>query len=211
MTQIERNWQFVENYHEEPEAMVRARQHSLELGVESVSSATAAQLAQLAQLTRARQICEVGTGVGVSGIALLSRNDECDLTTIDIESEYLASARESFTDAGVASARIRAISDDALRVLPKMNLNSYDIVHLDASPTDILELVEHALKIVRPGGLIVVSHALQNGDVSNPSNRDQVTADFRTLLNEIATSPAVSSTLSSVGDGLLTITKLELT
>lgn len=210
MSQIERNWQFVEQYHAETDASQRARKLSLELGVEPVSSALAAQLALLTQLSRARQICEIGTGVGVSGLAMLSLNDEADLTTIDIESEHLRAAKENFATAGIASARVRTIAGDALAVLPRMNLNSYDVVLVDADPVSMLEYVEYGLKIVRPGGLILIPHALWHGKVAEPAVRDDITADFRTLLHEIATSPAVSSTLSPVGDGLLAITKLEL-
>lgn len=210
MSHLERNWQFVEQYHAETDAAQRARKLSLELGVEPVSSALAAQLALLTKLSRARQICEVGTGVGVSGLAMLSLNDEADLTTIDIESEYLRAAKENFSAAGIASARVRTIAGDALAVLPRMNLNSYDVVLVDADPVSMLEYVEYGLKIVRPGGLILIPHALWHGKVAEPAVRDDITADFRTLLHEIATSPAVSSTLSPVGDGLLAITKLEL-
>lgn len=210
MTQIERNWQYVEQFPAQSDAVQRARKLSLELGVEPVSAATAAHLAQLSQLTRARQICEIGTGVGVSGIALLSLNDEADLTTIDIESEHLKAAKENYAAAGIAIPRIRTIAGDALLVLPRMNLNSYDLVLVDADPASMLEYVEHALKIVRPGGVIAVPHALWQGKVADPTARDTITTDFRTLLEEIATSAAVSSTLSPVGDGLLSIVKREL-
>lgn len=210
MSQIERNWQFVEQYHTESEAVTQARRLSLELGVEPVTSAVAAQLTLLAMLSRARQICEIGSGVGVSGIALLAQNNNADLTTIDIESEHLRAAKENFAAAGIASPRIRTIAGDALQVLPRMNLNSYDIALIDADPLNMLEYVEHSLKIVRPGGLIIVPHALWHGKVADPVERDAITTDFRTLLNEIATSTAVTSVLSPVGDGLLTITKLEL-
>lgn len=210
MSQLERNWQYVEQFHADSDTTQVARKLSLELGVEPVGSAIAAQLAMLTKLTRARQICEIGTGVGVSGLAMLSLNDEADLTTIDIESEHLRAAKQNFAAAGVAAARVRTIAGDALAVLPRMNLNNYDVVLVDADPQNMLEYVEYGLKIVRPGGLILVPHALFNGKVAEPAARDDVTADFRTLLHEIATSPAVSSTLSPVGDGLLTITKLEL-
>lgn len=210
MSQIERDFQFVEHFPPQSDTEQRVRKISLELGVEPVSRATAAHLTQFASLTRARQICEIGTGVGVSGIALLALNDEADLTTIDIESEHLKAAKENFAAAGIALPRIRTISGDALLVLPRMNLNSYDLVLVDADPASMLEYVEHALKIVRPGGLICVPHALWQGHVSDPTSRDAITTDFRTLLDEIATSAAVSSTLSPVGDGLLTIVKREL-
>ncbi len=210
MTNHERNWQYVEQFHGDHEAIEHARRVALEMGVESVSAATAAELGLLSQLSRARQILEIGTGVGVSAIGLLSQNEEADLTTIDIESEHIRAAKENFEAAGINPARIRTIPGDALQVLPRMNLNSYDIVLIDADPLNMLEYVEHALKITRPGGLIVVPHALWQGKVADPVARDAITTDFRTLLQEIATSEVVSSVLSPVGDGLLTITKLDL-
>lgn len=211
MSYLERNWQYVEQFHAQSESEIAARKLSAELGVEPVSAAIAAQLGLITMLTNAQQILEIGTGVGVSSLALLSLNDEADLTTIDIESEHLRAAKEQFTLARIASGRIRAISGDALNVLPRMNLNSYDISLIDADPLNMLEYVEFSLKIVRPGGMIIVPHALWNGTVSDPAARGAITEDFRTLLNEIAQSDAVDSLLSPVGDGLLLITKRKTT
>jgi predicted O-methyltransferase YrrM len=211
MSYLERNWQFVEQFHEQSTTEIAARRLSAELGVEPVSSAIAAQLGLIAHLTNAQQILEIGTGVGVSSLALLSLNSSADLTTIDIESEYLRAAKEQFAEAHIASGRIRAISGDAVDVLTRMNLNSYDISLVDADPLNMLQYVEFSLKIVRPGGMIIVPHALWNGTVSDPAARGSITEDFRTLLSEIAQSDAGDSLLSPVGDGLLLITKRETT
>jgi predicted O-methyltransferase YrrM len=92
-------------------------------------------------------------------------------------------------------------------VLPRMNENSYDVVLVDADPAGVIEYVEHGLRLARTGGVVLVAHALWNGRVANPAAREAVTADFRTLLTEVSTSPAVISSLSTAGDGLLHLVK----
>ena len=82
-----------------------------------------------------------------------------------------------------------------------MNENSYDIVFVDADPGSVIEYVEHGLRLARPGGLVLVAHALWHGRVANPAARDATTTGFRTLLTEVSTSPAVISSLSTAGDG----------
>lgn len=211
MSSLERNWQFVEQFHAKAPAELRARRLSQEFGLDPVTSAIAAQLSLLTRLMSAQRMLEIGTGVGVSGLALLSGSQDATLTTIDIESEYLKAAKEHFTIAGFTPGQIRTIAGDALEVLPRMDLSSYDVALVDADPDNMLEYVEFSLRTVRPGGLIIVPHALWNGTVSDPAQRGQITEDFRTLLDEIAQSDAVDSQLSPIGDGLLVITKSETT
>lgn len=71
VSRLESNWQYAEQYPTETEAQVRARRLSLELGIEPVSRAVAAALSALVASSGARAILEIGTGVGVSGLAVL--------------------------------------------------------------------------------------------------------------------------------------------
>ncbi len=57
------------------------------------------------------------------------------------------------------------------------------------------------------GGTVLVPHALWKGRVANPAARDDVSVAFRTLLQEVSRSKAVTSALSPVGDGLLQLVK----
>jgi predicted O-methyltransferase YrrM len=93
-------------------------------------------------------------------------------------------------------------------VLPRMNDSSYDMVLVDADPHSVIEYVEHALRMVRTGGTVVVAHALWRGRVADPAQRDDTVGNFRTILREVAESSAVISSLSPVGDGLLQLTKI---
>jgi len=190
----------------EPDHIARARAHALELGADPVSPAVGAQCALLAAASAATNIVEIGTGAGVSGLWLLHGAPRAVLTTIDKEPEHLGVARQSFHDARIAPARARFITGRASDVLPRMNEASYDIVLVDADPEKVIEYVEHGLRLVRPGGTVLIPRVLHGGRVSDPVQRDAVTTAYRSLIQETQNSPAVIGALSIVGEGLLQLT-----
>jgi predicted O-methyltransferase YrrM len=203
------NWKYADYIVTESEAIAKARAQSLELGVEPLSPAMGAQVAVLAAAANAVNIVEIGTGAGVSGLWLLHSSSRSVLTSIDSEVEHLGYARQAFSDARIAANRVRLITGRALDVLPRMNENSYDVVYVDGDPAQVIENVEHGLRLARSRGTVLVPHALWRGRVADPAQRDDITSAFRTLVQEIASSTAVVSALSPVGDGLLQITKLD--
>jgi predicted O-methyltransferase YrrM len=202
------SWKYAEDFVVESETIATARAHSLEHGVEAVSPSQGAQLAVLAAATNAKAIIEIGTGFGVSGLWMFTGAPEATLTSIEIEIDFQQSARRAFAEFGIPANRTRLIAGRALEVLPRMNESSYDLVLVDADPGSIIEYVEHALRLVRVGGTVVVPHALWRGRVADPAQRDDTVIDFRTLLDGIARSTAVLSALSLAGDGLLQLTRV---
>lgn len=197
---------FVEEVTTEPESIARARAHALELGADPISAPIGAQIAVLAAATAALNIVEIGTGGGVSGLWLLHGSPRATLTTIDKEPEHLAAARSAFADAKIAPARARFITGRAADVLPRMNEASYDIVLVDADADGVIEYVEHALRLVRVGGTVLVPRVLAGGAVADPVRRDALTNSYRSLIQETQSSPAVLGALSIVGEGLLQLT-----
>jgi predicted O-methyltransferase YrrM len=204
----DQNFKFANELVVEPDVVQAARAQSLELGIDPVDAAVGSQAAVIAAATVARNILEIGTGAGVSGLWLLHGAPGATLTSIDLEADHQHHARAAFAEAGIPAARVRLIAGRARDVLPRMNENAYDVVLVDADPAGVIEYVEHALRLARPGGTVLVVHALWKGKVADPTQRDEVTTGFRTLVTEIAASPAVVSALSTVGDGLLQLTKL---
>ena len=202
------SWKYAEEFVLERDDIAAVRQHSLELGVEPITPSMGAQLAVLAAGSAPSNIIEIGTGIGVSGLWLLSGATEAVLTTIDSELDYQQLARKAFLDAGIPQNRLRLIGGRASDVLPRMNEASYDMVFVDADPGSVIEYVEHGIRLVRTGGTVLVAHALWRGRVADPAQRDETVAGFRLLLTEIARSDAVIAALSPVGDGLLQLTKI---
>jgi predicted O-methyltransferase YrrM len=84
-----------------------------------------------------------------------------------------------------------------------MNEESYDLVFIDANPDGVAAYVDHALRLVRRGGIVLVAHVLQGGRVAQPSRRDAVTAQFRNLLRGVRERDDLLASISPVGDGLL--------
>jgi predicted O-methyltransferase YrrM len=204
----ESTWKFAEHFVSESADIIAARGQSIELGIDAVSPATGAQLAIIAAATSASNIIEIGTGAGVSGLWLFAGAPNATLTSIDIEPHHQQAARSAFLDAGIPANRVRLITGRSHDVLPRMNEHSYDVVLVDADPKTVIENVEHGLRLVRPGGTVLVPHALWRDRVADPVKRDDITTGFRTLLREIGDSDAVISCISPVGDGLLQLTKL---
>ena len=208
MSHNELNWMFASNFAQESEVAAKARALSLEHGIEPIALAIGAQIALIAAATSATNIVEIGTGLGVSGLWLLAGAPLATLTSIDEEFEYHELARTLFTEAGYPASRVRLITGRALDVLPRMNENSYDIVVIDGDPAQLLENVEHALRLVRVGGTVLLPHALWRGEVADPAKRNSIASSFRAVLNEVTASSAVLAALSPAGDGLLQVTKL---
>ncbi|MDX2025644.1 O-methyltransferase [Microcella sp.] len=197
------SWKYVEDQTVESDGIRAARAQSLELGIEPVSPATGAHLAVIAAALRAESVIEIGTGTGVSGLWVLQGAPDALLTSIDIEADHHDVARRHFTEAGYAPSRVRLITGRALEVLPRMNEASYDLVLIDADAGSIADYLEHALRLVRPGGAVLIPHALWRDTVADPAKRDGVTAELRGIIAAISESAAVHVAISPVGDGLL--------
>ena len=208
MASKESNWKFAEDFVLERENIAQVRHHSIEVGVEPISAATGAAIASMAAASGARNIIEIGTGLGVSGLWLLLGAPEADLTSIDSEIDHQILAKAAFLAAGIPANKVRLIAGRARDVLPRMNETSYDIVFIDADPQSVIEYVEHGLRLIRTGGSVLVGHALWHDRVSDPAQRDDTVTNFRTLLETVASSPAIVASLSPIGDGLLALTKM---
>ncbi|AKV85123.1 methyltransferase [Microbacterium sp. 1.5R] len=203
MSENDANARFIRESIAEPSPIARARAHAIELGASPISAAVGSQIAVLAAATGARSIVEIGTGAGVSGLWLLRGAPQAVLTSIDNEPEHLAAARQAFSDARVPATKARFITGRAADVLPRMNEASYDIVLVDADPENVIDYVEHGLRLVRRGGMVLVPRILGGGRVADPVQRDEVTSAYRSLVQETQESSAVLATVSASGEGLL--------
>ena len=203
MSENDANARFIRESIVEPSPIARARAYAVELGAAPISPAVGSQIAVLAAATGARSMVEIGTGAGVSGLWLLRGAPQAVLTSIDNEPEHLAAARQAFSDARIPATKARFITGRAADVLPRMNEASYDIVLVDADPENVIEYVEHGLRLVRRGGMVLVPRVLGGGRVADPVQRDDVTSAYRSLVQETQESAAVLATVSTSGEGLL--------
>jgi predicted O-methyltransferase YrrM len=108
-----------------------------------------------------------------------------------------------FSAAGFAPQRFRLIAGSALDVMPRLTDDGYDLVFVDGDKVEYGEYLEQALRLVRPGGVVVFDNALWHDRVADPERRDAETVAIRDLLTQAATDERLVPTLLPVGDGLL--------
>lgn len=202
------SWAYTEEFVAEDEALALARSRAEELGCESITPGTGAALRVLAAACGARNVAEVGTGTGVSALWLLGgMAPDGVLTTIDVEAEHQRAAREAFAAAAIKPTRTRPIAGRALDVLPRLADGAYDLVLVDGDPAEASDYVEQAVRMLRPGGLLVVPGTLWHDRVADPARRDEATVAMRELGKSVRADERLVSALLPSGDGLLVAVK----
>jgi len=204
MTRAERMLSHAEGSISEDAIVASARDRAVDAGAGAVTPAVGALLSMLARLAGGKAVVEVGTGAGVSGLWLLAgmRQDGV-LTTIDIEPEHQQLAKKAFTEAKIAPGRTRLIAGRAQEVLTRLTEESYDLVFVDAAPMDQAQFVGEGVRLLRPGGVIVVHRAALDGRAGDPAAHDAEVAAVREAARLIAEDERLTPVLVPLGDGLL--------
>lgn len=199
---------YAEQFLPESELQAAARERGEQLGCTPVGPGVGAALRLLAATNSARHVVEIGTGAGVSGLWLLDgMPDDGILTTIDLKAEHQRVAKQAYAAAGVPAARTRTITGNALEVLPRLADGAYDLVLVDGAKDQYPAYLEHALRIVRPGGVVAIDNMLWHDKVADPAARDETTVLLRNLSKELRDREDLVTALLPVGDGLLVCVK----
>jgi predicted O-methyltransferase YrrM len=152
---------------------------------------TGALLRTLAAAKPGGRLLELGTGTGLSTAWLLDGMDRgTRLTTVDVDPQWQAVARDVLGD----DPRLEIVTDNAADFLREQASASFDLIFADAIPGKY-ELLDEALKLLRPGGLYVVDDMLPQDNWPRGH-----AAKVPQLLAELATRPdfrMVSLTWSS--------------
>ncbi|EMY32976.1 O-methyltransferase [Arthrobacter crystallopoietes BAB-32] len=146
-----------------------------------VSAPQGKLLMLLAQLTGARKVLEIGTLGGYSTIWLArGLPEDGEIITCEYEPKHAEVAQQNLERAGLAgkvSIRVGA----ALDTLPRLEAEEagpFDLVFIDADKVNNANYVQWALKLTRPGSLIVLDNVVRGGSVldSGEGNDDEAAA-----------------------------------
>ena len=92
-------------------------------------------------------------------------------------------------------------------MLPRLTDGHYDLVFCDGDKREYAAYLKEALRLLRPGGVVVFDNALWHDRVADPAQRDEETVTIRELGQQIADDESLTSVLLPVGDGLLAAKK----
>ncbi len=169
----------------------------------SVSPAQGKLLFLLVQFGGVRNILEIGTLGGYSSILMARALPSGGrLITLEADSKHAEVARANFARAGLDQV-IELRLGKALDTLPKLAAESrqpFDLFFIDADKANNPEYFRWALKLSRPGSLILVDNVVRDGELANAASTDRDVQGSRGLHELIAAEPRVAATtIQTVG------------
>jgi predicted O-methyltransferase YrrM len=188
----------------EDELLASLREEAERSGLPSIAiSADEGRLLQvLLTSIGARRVLEVGTLGGYSAICMaraLPRDGR--VLSVEIEEKHAQFARRYVERADLAD-RIEIRVGRALDILPSLDGQRFDAMFLDADKEPLPTYFEWAVRLVRPGGLIIGDNALWSGRVYDPGENDPRTNAVREFNRRMATDPRVLGIIVPTHDGV---------
>jgi predicted O-methyltransferase YrrM len=151
----------------------------------------------LARIQGARRILEIGTLGGYSAIWLgRALPPDGRLITLEYDARHAEVARGNLARAGLDGITEVRVGP-ALESLPKLaeeQQEPFDLVFIDADKVNNPHYVEWALKLTRPGSLIILDNVVRGGQVTDAGSEDPSVKGTRAALELIASNPKLSGT-----------------
>jgi caffeoyl-CoA O-methyltransferase len=160
----------------------------------------------LVKLTGARRCIEVGVFTGYSSLAVaLVLPADGRILACDVSEEFTSVARRYWKEAGVAG-KVELQLAPAIQTLDQRlaagEADSYDLAFIDADKANYGEYYQRLLKLLRPGGLVLVDNVLWSGAVIDPEDQDEDTVAIRAFNKALLQDERVDLSMLPMGDGL---------
>jgi predicted O-methyltransferase YrrM len=164
----------------------------------SVSPNQGKLLQMLAQIVGARSILEIGTLGGYSTI-WMARGLRAGgrLITLEVDPKHAEVAQLN-----VARAGLRDVVDvrigNAVEILPQLSAERrgpFDLIFIDADKPNIPTYFEWALRLSRPGTLIIVDNVVRDGAVIDPDSSDPSVQGVRRFIELLGPESRASGTV----------------
>ncbi len=172
----------------------------------SVSANQGKFLQVLAKICNARNILEIGTLVGYSTIWMaraLPKGGK--LVSLEFEPLHAEVAKRNIDRAGLSNV-VDIRVGRALDLLPKLK-GPFDMIFIDADKQPYKEYFQWAMKLSRPGTLIVADNVIRDGKVMDPDSPDEMVQGARRFNEFLSTVSGVTATIiqtvgSKMHDGM---------
>ncbi len=191
---------------------LRAKTQPLQWSRMQIAPNQAEFIRWLLKTLAAKRTIEVGVFTGYSTLATaLELPEDGKILACDVSEEWTAIGREYWELAGVAH-KIELVLKPAIETLNERILagesNAYDFAFIDADKENYQVYFESCVRLVRPGGVIMLDNMLWGGAVAGSTRQDADTRALREVNRRVLVDARVHACLAPVGDGLLLATVL---
>jgi predicted O-methyltransferase YrrM len=157
----------------------------------------------LVKMTQAKRVLEIGTLGGYSTIWMArALPEDGRIVTLEFDPRHAEIARANLHSAGLLK-RVDVRVDRALDSLPRLaksGAGPFDLIFIDADKENNPQYLEWALKLSRPGTVIVVDNVARHGRVIRAGSTEKDIQGTRRCLEMMAAEPRLSATaLQTVG------------
>ncbi len=164
----------------------------------SVSANQGKFLHILAKVCNAKKILEIGTLAGYSTI-WMARALPADgrLISLEFDQHHADVARKNIDRAGLGK-QVEIKVGKAIDLLPKLKAEDagpFDMIFIDADKPPYAEYFEWALKLSRPGTLIVADNVIREGKVLDPGSQDPMVGGAQRFNRVLAANKDVTATI----------------
>lgn len=182
------------------EALASTEQATIDAGIPQISiSPNQGKFLQLmARLVNAKKILEIGTLAGYSTIWMArALPKDGRLITLEFDPKHADVAQKNISHAGLDTlVEIRV--GKALDTLPALHAEGagpFDMIFIDADKPPYTEYFEWALKLSRPGTLIIADNVIREGKVLLSQSPDEMVSGVKRFNQALAANSAVSATI----------------
>lgn len=153
-----------------------------------------------------KQILEIGTCIGYSGILMLENSPESFLTTIEKEEERAKQARINFEEAGYAD-RVKVINEDAEITINRLNLErkKFDFIFLDGPKGQYVKYLPVLKSLLTEKGILFADDIFYHGLVKEgyPKHKHRtIVFRLREFIERITTDPDLETEIFDIEDGI---------
>lgn len=158
----EANEYIISKIKENDELILEMEKYAEEHNVPIVTKEVAEYLKFIVRSNNIKNVLEVGTAIGYSGILMAKEIEKNNgkLYTIEIDEERYNLAQENFKKSGLKN--IVSIKGDAVEEIKKIDEN-FDFVFIDASKGHYLEFFEDSYKLLNKNGIIFIDNIMFRG------------------------------------------------
>ena len=186
------------------ELILEMEEYAKEHNVPIIEKESIAFIIKFIKANNIKEILEIGSAIGYSGILMASVNNDIKLTTIERDEVRYMECLKNVKKCNMQD-RINVVYQDALEV----NLSgvAYDLIFIDAAKGQYTKFFEKYKYFLKPGGVIISDNLKFHGHVGNRENianrnLKQLVGKIENYIDFLKENEEFETKFYDVGDGL---------